>query len=246
MNGNSGRTFTPLSINGNQGFPQTFPVAFGGGTYQFSLYVNIATGLVADQSAIYELPYVEAASQQILTLAGFLNGDQFKLSFGGKSTAAIPYSSVAATQAASINNALNQNNFLGAGNRASVTPIAIADAYQITFGGGLLDNVLPITGSAVATTTTTTTATAHPAGMIASAAVRNLDSPQAYLVVRVDQDMPDGSSVLLFLRKVVPELEYEAGTIALIFPTQSVAVQNLNGQGSFGSQVTGGIAPRWA
>ncbi len=82
--------------------------------------------------------------------------------------------------------------------------------------------------------------------MIANAPVRNLDLPQAYLVVRVDQSMPDGSSVLLFLRKVVPELEYEAGTIALIFPTQSVAVQNLNGQGSFGSQVTGGIAARWA
>ncbi|HZY84020.1 MAG TPA: hypothetical protein VFE78_04270 [Gemmataceae bacterium] len=74
----------------------------------------------------------------------------------------------------------------------------------------------------------------------------DLPVPEAFLVVRVDQGLPDGSSQLLFVRKVVPGLEYEAGAIALTFPTQLVAVQNLNGQGAFGSQITGGIAPRWA
>jgi hypothetical protein len=49
----------------------------------------------------------------------------------------------------------------------------------------------------------------------------------------------------LFARKVAPELEYEFEEIALVFPFQRIARNNLNGQGAFGSQVIGGIARRW-
>jgi len=66
----------------------------------------------------------------------------------------------------------------------------------------------------------------------------------AFLVVGVDLDLSDGSRQAIFLRKVVPGLEYEAGSIVIFFPQQRVAIQNLNGQGEFGSQITGGIAPR--
>jgi hypothetical protein len=73
-----------------------------------------------------------------------------------------------------------------------------------------------------------------------------LPSDEAFLVVRVDRELGDGGRQAIFLRKVVPELEYEAENITLVFPRQRVARSNLNGQGDFGSQVTGGIAPRWA
>jgi hypothetical protein len=68
------------------------------------------------------------------------------------------------------------------------------------------------------------------------------DVREAFLVVRVDLDQPTGESQLIFVRKVVPDLEYEFADVALFFPQQCVAVQNLNGQGNFGTQVTGGIA----
>jgi hypothetical protein len=66
----------------------------------------------------------------------------------------------------------------------------------------------------------------------------------AMLVARFDVDKPDGSRATVFLRKLVPELEYLAGSIALYFPVQNVARKNLNGQGEFGSSVVGGIALR--
>lgn len=66
------------------------------------------------------------------------------------------------------------------------------------------------------------------------------------MVLHVEREASDGSRETIFLRKVVPELEYEAEGIALIFPQQRVARANLNGRGDFGSQVIGGIAPRWA
>jgi|ERR1041385_702144 hypothetical protein len=74
--------------------------------------------------------------------------------------------------------------------------------------------------------------------------VLDLPSADAFLVVSVELDLPDGTRQPIFLRKVVPGLEYEAENIALVFPQQRVAVLNLNSNGEFGSQVTGGIALR--
>jgi len=76
--------------------------------------------------------------------------------------------------------------------------------------------------------------------------ILDLPSANAFLIVTVELDLPDGTRQPIFLRKVVPGLEYETGSIAMTFPQQRVAVQNLNGQGEFGSQVTGGITLRWA
>ena len=73
-----------------------------------------------------------------------------------------------------------------------------------------------------------------------------LPSEDAFLVVRVDRELAEGTRQTIFLRKVVPELEYEAENLVLIFPRQLVARSNLNGQGDFGSQVIGGVARRWA
>jgi hypothetical protein len=72
----------------------------------------------------------------------------------------------------------------------------------------------------------------------------NIPAQSAYLVTRVDVTATNGSPDTIFLRKVVPELEYETGNIALFFPQQTISPQNLNGQGEFGSIVTGGIALR--
>jgi len=74
----------------------------------------------------------------------------------------------------------------------------------------------------------------------------SLPATDAFLVVKVERTNSDGTSKIVFLRKVTPEQEYEAENIALIFPMQTLARNNINGQGDFGSQVVGGIAPRWA
>lgn len=125
--GESGRVFSPLPFDGDAGLPQSFPFVFGGQTYRFSIYADVAAGLVRGQADFIDLP-----------------------------------------------------------------------------------------------------------------------SMTAFLVVRVEAERADGVSDVIFLRKVVPELEYEAGGIALRFRQQHLALKNLNGRGNFGSQITGEIAARWA
>jgi hypothetical protein len=69
-----------------------------------------------------------------------------------------------------------------------------------------------------------------------------LPDAQRFLVVRVDLIGTGGTTQTVFLRKVVPSLEYLVGSLALTFPTQIVARRNLNGAGNFGSNVIGGVA----
>jgi len=124
----SGRSYSPLPIDGALGFPQTFSSAFGGKTYHFFIYVDIEASLLS------------SSTKSLLQL---------------------------------------------------------------------------------------------PAG-------------NAFLVVRVEKENRDNTRTIIFLRKVVPDLEYVAENIVLVFPTQVVARANLNGRGDFGSVVVGGIAARWA
>jgi hypothetical protein len=44
----------------------------------------------------------------------------------------------------------------------------------------------------------------------------------------------------------VPDLEYEADDLMLVFTRMTVHPLNLNGSGAFGSTVVGGVAARWA
>jgi len=69
-----------------------------------------------------------------------------------------------------------------------------------------------------------------------------LPDAQRFLVVRVDVLGAGGAAQTIFLRKVVTSLEYRAGGLGLFFPTQIVARRNLNGVGSFGSNVIGGVS----
>jgi hypothetical protein len=69
-----------------------------------------------------------------------------------------------------------------------------------------------------------------------------LPDAQRFLVVRVEVLGPDGAQQTVFLRKVVPSLEYRAGALALTFPKQIVARRNLNNVGNFGSNIIGGMA----
>ncbi|UPJ53435.1 hypothetical protein IVB30_20225 [Bradyrhizobium sp. 200] len=63
---------------------------------------------------------------------------------------------------------------------------------------------------------------------------------QAFMVMRVTRDSaPSGT---IFQRKLVPNLEYRAAELAFVFRQMRVARQNLNGIGSFGSAVVGGVA----
>ena len=69
-----------------------------------------------------------------------------------------------------------------------------------------------------------------------------LPDAQRFLVVRVDVFGTDGTTQTVFLRKVVPSLEYSVRGIVIYFPTQIVARRNLNGVGSFGSNIVAGVA----
>src|SRR4051812_13831117 len=48
-----------------------------------------------------------------------------------------------------------------------------------------------------------------------------LPTDRSHLVVKVERDREDGTRDTVFLRKVVPTLEYETGNIALRFTTQT-------------------------
>jgi hypothetical protein len=69
-----------------------------------------------------------------------------------------------------------------------------------------------------------------------------LPDAQRFLVARVDTLAADGTTQTIFLRKIVPSLEYSVRGVGLYFPTQIVARRNLNGVGSFGSNIVAGVA----
>jgi hypothetical protein len=71
----------------------------------------------------------------------------------------------------------------------------------------------------------------------------DLPATGAFLVLSVDREEPDGATTIL-RRKLVPGVEYHAAELALTFPTMRLDPRNLNGAGSFGSQVVGGVALR--
>jgi len=123
----SGRTFTRLPINGEQGFPQSFPLSFNGASYRFKLYINVAAHLLEHRPPFIKVPREES-----------------------------------------------------------------------------------------------------------------------FLVVTVERELADSTREVVFVRKIVPDLEYEAENIALVFSTQQIARENLNGQGDHGTQIVGGITQRWA
>jgi hypothetical protein len=71
----------------------------------------------------------------------------------------------------------------------------------------------------------------------------DLPAAGAFLVLSVDREEPASSTTIL-RRKLVPGVEYHAAELALTFPVLRLDPRNLNGVGSFGSQVTGGVALR--
>ncbi len=82
---------------------------------------------------------------------------------------------------------------------------------------------------------------AAPAGPTGSA------DPPGYLVLRIARQGPDGPQVI-FLRKLVPEPEliHYGAELAVKAVTAILARGNMNGTGSYGSQIVIGVAQRWA
>jgi hypothetical protein len=78
---------------------------------------------------------------------------------------------------------------------------------------------------------------AAPSGLL------DLPAARAFLVLSVDREETAGVTTIL-RRKLVPGVEYHAAELALTFPTMRIDPRNLNGVGSFGSQVAGGVALR--
>jgi hypothetical protein len=81
-----------------------------------------------------------------------------------------------------------------------------------------------------------------PPGGLATAA-----DPPGYLVLRIVRQDTDGPQVI-FLRKVVPEpdLIHYGSELAIKVTAAILARGNLNGAGSYGSQILIGVAQRWA
>jgi hypothetical protein len=71
----------------------------------------------------------------------------------------------------------------------------------------------------------------------------DLPAPGAFLVLQVDREEPTGL-VTLLRRKLVPGVEYHTAELAVTFRTMRLDPRNLNGFGSFGSVVVGGVALR--
>jgi hypothetical protein len=71
--------------------------------------------------------------------------------------------------------------------------------------------------------------------------------PPGYLVLRIARQGPAGPQVI-FLRKLVPEpgLIHYGAELAVKAVTAIVARGNMNGTGSYGSQIVIGVAQRWA
>jgi hypothetical protein len=65
----------------------------------------------------------------------------------------------------------------------------------------------------------------------------------AFLVLTVQRESPTGLTTIL-RRKLVPAVEYHAAELALVFRRLRLDARNLNGSGSFGSEVVGGVAQR--
>lgn len=77
----------------------------------------------------------------------------------------------------------------------------------------------------------------------ASGGLLDLPARRAFLVLSVDREEPAGLTAIL-RRKLAPGVEYHAAELALTFPTMLLDPRNLNGAGSFGSRVVGGVALR--
>jgi hypothetical protein len=81
------------------------------------------------------------------------------------------------------------------------------------------------------------------AAAAADSFVFDLPAPGAFMVLRLSRESA-AAPLVIFQRKLVVNLAYTAAELALRFTALRVAKQNLNGAGSFGSQVMGGIAAR--
>jgi hypothetical protein len=75
------------------------------------------------------------------------------------------------------------------------------------------------------------------------AAAITLPAPGAYLVLTVVRDDVTGGTVLL-RRKVIPDLIYHAGELALVVRSVRIAIGNLHGSGAYRSDVVAGVALR--
>jgi hypothetical protein len=183
----------------------------------------------------------------------------FPLLFEGRTYQFRLYINVSASLLNNKSNSLSYSarTILSSPINANATTITVTSTASfpssIPFGVRIDDEVMIVTAMAGTSWTVTrgvdgTTATPHAnaALVVYNSAILDLPFPDTFLVVQVEVQLPDTTRQTLFLRKVVTSLEYEAENIALVFPQQRVAVSNLNGQGDFGSQVIGGIAPRWA
>ncbi|MFG1792617.1 hypothetical protein [Nocardia sp. NPDC049149] len=81
--------------------------------------------------------------------------------------------------------------------------------------------------------------------LLLSAKPLELPKPGAFLAVEVAAEEPAGTRIL-FRRKIVPNLEYHAHELSLLFTELLVHPRNINGSGAFGSKLVGGVALRWA
>jgi hypothetical protein len=77
-------------------------------------------------------------------------------------------------------------------------------------------------------------------------AVLELPQEEAFMVLRVARESDAAEPETILQRKLVTGLDYAAAELAFRFTELRVARRNINGAGSHGSSVEGGVALRWA
>lgn len=81
--------------------------------------------------------------------------------------------------------------------------------------------------------------------LLASGRRLALPAPGAFMVATVTRESPGPVRVVL-RRKLVPGLECQGAELSLVMVSMVVDPRNLGSPGAFGSQVTAGVAARWA
>jgi hypothetical protein len=74
------------------------------------------------------------------------------------------------------------------------------------------------------------------------AGLLELPTDRAFLVLTVTREGPDRAVILR--RKLVPDVVCDAAELAVLFRVMRLDRRNLNGIGSFGSEIVGGVAVR--
>jgi hypothetical protein len=225
--------YLSLPINADEGFPQAFRLAFNNNIYTLLLYVNAPEEKVRAMAddGFFDLPARDsfATGQVQVTLANAAVSRTYLIPQETILVTVAPVRAFFTTAALTLSATKTQDTVTvqafergPAGNIPAATIVGVDPGYAHTFLN---------LGQATLTVT-------NPAAFTGG-------DQHAFMVMRVARETA-GEPQVIFQRKLVLKHEYAASELAFRFTRIHVAKGNFNGVGSFGSQVEGLVAARWA